>query len=76
MASCSTTPRREPMWTVPEGVFESLTTCGPSNCAASSSAQNMRCGSPAPLVRAVLPVSGLSRRSPEASAEAPETRSG
>ncbi len=41
MASCSTTPRRLPTWTVPDGVLESLTTWGPSTDAASSSAQNI-----------------------------------
>src|SRR6186713_2959465 len=45
MASCSTTPRRLPTWTVPDGVLESLTTCGPDRPAASSSAQNMGCAS-------------------------------
>src|SRR5215204_2488108 len=35
-----TGPRRLPMWTVPDGVLESLTTCGPSTDAASSSAQS------------------------------------
>ena len=29
MASRTTGPRRLPTWTVPDGVFESLTTCGP-----------------------------------------------
>src|SRR6476661_3249516 len=37
-----TGPRRLPTWTVPDGVFESLTTCGPLTRAASSSAQSMR----------------------------------
>ena len=36
-----TGPRRLPTWTVPDGVFESLTTCGPLTRAASSSAQSM-----------------------------------
>src|SRR5262245_20062169 len=40
MTSRMTGPRRLPMWTVPEGVFESLTTWGPSTLAASSSAQS------------------------------------
>src|SRR5688572_1776895 len=35
-----TGPRRLPTWTVPDGVLESLTTCGPSTDAASSSAQS------------------------------------
>src|SRR5262245_49977200 len=33
-------PRRLPTWTVPDGVFESLTTCGPETRAASSSAHS------------------------------------
>src|SRR5512136_636432 len=41
MTSRMTGPRRLPTWTVPEGVFESLTTCGPSTEAASSSAQSI-----------------------------------
>ncbi len=40
MVSTTTGPRRLPTWTVPEGVFESLTTWGPAADAASSSAQN------------------------------------
>src|SRR5918992_5682080 len=40
MVSTTTGPRSEPTWTVPDGVFESLTTCGPETDAASSSAQN------------------------------------
>src|SRR6266576_2819234 len=36
-----TGPRRLPTWTVPDGVLESLTTCGPLTRAASSSAQSM-----------------------------------
>ena len=48
MASWSTTPRRLPTWTVPDGVLESLTTWGPSRPAASSSAQNMRVALPLP----------------------------
>src|SRR6187455_503773 len=36
-----TGPRSEPRWTVPDGVFESLMTCGPLTLAASSSAQSM-----------------------------------
>ncbi len=40
MVSTTTGPRRLPTWTVPEGVFESLTTCGPTDDAAISSAQN------------------------------------
>src|SRR5688572_859637 len=35
-----TGPRRLPTWTVPDGVFESLMTCGPLTLAASSSAQS------------------------------------
>src|SRR6476661_7966425 len=42
MTSRMTGPRRLPTWTVPDGVFESLTTCGPLTRAASSSAQSMR----------------------------------
>src|SRR2546423_3720555 len=41
MTSRMTGPRRLPTWTVPDGVFESLTTCGPLTDAASSSAQSM-----------------------------------
>ena len=41
MMSRMTGPRSEPRWTVPDGVFESLTTCGPLTLAASSSAQSM-----------------------------------
>ena len=41
MTSRMTGPRRLPTWTVPEGVFESLTTCGPETRAASSSAHSM-----------------------------------
>ena len=48
IVSTTTGPRRLPTWTVPEGVFESLTTCGPAADAAISSAQNtpspIRCG--------------------------------
>src|SRR4051794_35805582 len=40
MTSRITGPRRLPTWTVPDGVFESLTTCGPLTDAASSSAQS------------------------------------
>src|SRR5687767_4648119 len=42
MASRMTEPRRLPTWIVPEGVFESLTTCGssPRTRCASSSAQS------------------------------------
>ena len=44
MTSRMTGPRRQPTWTVPDGVLESLTTCGPLTLAASSSAQSMlRC---------------------------------
>src|SRR6476646_1545555 len=42
MTSRMTGPRRLPTWTVPDGVLESLTTCGPLTRAASSSAQSMR----------------------------------
>src|SRR5687767_11217094 len=42
MVSTTTGPRRLPTWTVPEGVLESLTTCGPVTDAASSSAQNTK----------------------------------
>src|SRR4051812_6746197 len=42
ITSRMTGPRRLPTWTVPDGVFESLTTCGPSTLAASSSAQSTR----------------------------------
>src|SRR5882672_9756637 len=42
MTSRMTGPRRLPTWTVPDGVFESLTTCGPLTREASSSAQSMR----------------------------------
>ena len=31
IASRMTGPRRLPTWTVPDGVFESLTTCGPAS---------------------------------------------
>src|ERR671931_194732 len=41
MTSRMTGPRRLPTWTVPDGVFESLTTCGPETRAASSSAHSM-----------------------------------
>src|SRR5687767_5344565 len=41
ITSLMTGPRRLPTWTVPDGVFESLRTCGPDRLAASSSAQNM-----------------------------------
>src|SRR5215210_1685087 len=41
ITSCITTPRSAPTWMVPDGVFESLTTCGPPAESASSSAQNM-----------------------------------
>src|SRR4029079_12819333 len=41
MTSRMTGPRRLPTWTVPDGVFESLTTCGPVTRAASSSAHSM-----------------------------------
>src|SRR5260221_4819332 len=41
MTSRMTGPRRLPTWTVPDGVFESLTTCGPTAFCASSSAQSM-----------------------------------
>src|ERR1700694_3057579 len=54
MTSRMTGPRREPTWTVPDGVLLSLTTCGPLTEAASSSAQSMVC-----LVSAV----GLAARS-------------
>ena len=48
MASWSTTPRRLPTWTVPDGVLESLTTWDPLSVDASSSAQNIvRASSPA-----------------------------
>src|SRR3954447_17516986 len=40
MTSRSTGPRRLPTWTVPDGVFESLMTCGPETLRASSSAQS------------------------------------
>src|SRR5882762_5714615 len=40
ITSRRTGPRRLPTWTVPEGVFESLMTCGPLTLAASSSAQS------------------------------------
>src|SRR6476646_7456767 len=42
MTSRMTGPRRLPTWTVPDGVFESLTICGPLTRDASSSAQSMR----------------------------------
>src|SRR5262245_16384597 len=41
MTSRMTGPRRLPTWTVPDGVFESLTTCDPATRAASSSAHSM-----------------------------------
>src|SRR5512140_3875609 len=41
ITSRMTGPRRLPTWTVPDGVFESLTTCGPTAFCASSSAQSM-----------------------------------
>src|SRR5829696_9444984 len=41
MTSRMTGPRRLPTWTVPDGVFESLTTCGPETLAASSSAHSI-----------------------------------
>src|SRR5512141_870705 len=41
MTSRMTGPRRLPTWTVPDGVLESLTTCGPTAFCASSSAQSM-----------------------------------
>src|SRR5258708_9106413 len=41
ITSRMTGPRRLPTWTVPDGVFESLTTWGPTACRASSSAQSM-----------------------------------
>src|SRR6185503_17654480 len=41
MTSRMTGPRRLPTWTVPDGVFESLTTWGPETRAASSSAHSM-----------------------------------
>src|SRR5689334_13647637 len=41
MTSRMTGPRRLPTWTVPDGVLESLTTCGPLTRDASSSAQSM-----------------------------------
>src|SRR3712207_2858661 len=41
MTSRMTGPRRLPTWTVPEGVLESLTTCGPETRAASSSAHSI-----------------------------------
>src|SRR6478672_3872633 len=43
IASRMTGPRNDPTWTVPDGVFESLTTCGPESRtrSASSSAQSM-----------------------------------
>src|SRR5512135_1027381 len=44
MTSRMTGPRRLPTWTVPDGVFESLTTCGPETRAASSSAQSTMSG--------------------------------
>src|SRR5438132_13231343 len=44
MTSRMTGPRRLPTWIVPDGVFESLTTCGPETRAASSSAHSMACG--------------------------------
>src|SRR5690349_11704230 len=50
MTSRMTGPRRLPTWTVPEGVLESLTTCGPSTLAASSSAQSTCCPSLRPRV--------------------------
>src|SRR5687767_2490270 len=42
IVSRMTGPRRLPTWTVPDGVFESLTTCGPASRtrSASSSAQS------------------------------------
>src|SRR5258706_9523736 len=40
MTSRRTGPRRLQTWTVPDGVFESLMTCGPVTLAASSSAQS------------------------------------
>src|SRR5213078_1741963 len=58
MTSRMTGPRRLPTWTVPDGVFESLTTCGPLTDAASSSAQSM-----APIVpgAALLPAAAVPR---------------
>src|SRR5919197_4831 len=44
MTSRMTGPRRLPTCTVPDGVFESLTTCGPETRAASSSAHSMVVG--------------------------------
>src|SRR3954471_8284823 len=40
MTSRRTGPRRLPTWTVPDGVFELLMTCGPETLRASSSAQS------------------------------------
>ncbi len=56
MTSRMTGPRRLPTWTVPDGVFESLTTCGPSTDAASSSAQYIGASSaPGPPGRVAAP---------------------
>ena len=51
-----TGPRRLPTWTVPDGVLQSLTTCGPSTEAASSSAQSMARlpGSPVQLILTIV----------------------
>src|SRR5687767_9116890 len=46
MVSTTTGPRRLPTWTVPDGVFESLTTWRPLADAASSSAQNTTSAQP------------------------------
>src|SRR3990172_6603283 len=48
MASWITTPRRAPTWIVPDGVLESLTTCGPLTAETSSSAQNTSLSSARP----------------------------
>src|SRR5262245_47018840 len=62
IASWSTTPRRLPTWTVPEGVLESLTIWGPSIEAASSSAQNIEVEPPDCLADADDLVDRVSRR--------------
>ncbi len=57
IVSTITGPRRLPTWTVPEGVFESLTTCGPLTREASSSAQSM-------ALRVAAPAGRRRRREP------------
>src|SRR3954469_23397762 len=70
MTARMTGPRRLPTWTVPDGVFESLTTCGPLTRAASSSAQSIRCASTTGPPRAIA----RAPRGPRRSSATPSAR--